>query len=110
MGIVGVIGIILATASVVSIIVQEKQRRKIQNIKTYPQEQNHLPKRLMTKQDIESVLNYYLLDHWDMSHEYIDGFYHVTITFKQPLLTKRKNLLKKYIEEHKMIGMIVNYN
>lgn len=71
--------------------------------------EDYLPTRLITESDIESVLNYYLLNNWEASYEYIDGFYYVTITFKQPLLTKRINLAKEYIRNNKMIGMIVNY-
>lgn len=89
------------------------KKRKIENYKNinvFPQEQNYLPITLITKSDIESVLNYYLLNNWDASYEYIDGLYNVTITFTQPLLKKRINLAKEYVNNHKMIGMIVNYN
>lgn len=72
--------------------------------------ENNLPKILFTKSDFESVLNYYILHHWDMSHEYIDGLYNLTINLKQPLSVERINLMKNYIEEHKNIGIKINYN
>lgn len=78
------------------------------SINVYPQEKD-LPVKLYTKSDFYTVLNYFLLNHWDMREDYIDGLYHLTIKLKQPLLTKRINLMKKYIEEHKSIGVIINY-
>lgn len=84
----------------------ETQKDKTELV--YPQEAD-LPKRLMTISDFEEVLNYYLPNLWEMDFEYIDNFLHLTIKFKQPLLTKRIKLLKEYISEYKIIGVVVRY-
>jgi hypothetical protein len=84
----------------------EAQKDKTELV--YPQEVD-LPKRLITKSEFEEVLNYYLPNLWEMDFEYIDNFLHLTIKFKQPLLTKRIKLLKEYISEYKIVGVIVRY-
>lgn len=84
----------------------ETQKDKTELV--YPQEAD-LPKRLVTKSEFEEVLNYYLPNLWEMDIEYIDNFLHLTIKFKQPLLTKRIKLLQEYISEYKIIGVVVRY-
>jgi hypothetical protein len=84
----------------------EAQKDKIESV--YPQEAD-LPKRLVTKSEFEEVLNYYLPNLWEMDFEYIDNFLHLTIKFKQPLLTKRIKLLQEYISEYKIVGVVVRY-
>lgn len=76
--------------------------------RVYPQKAD-LPKRLVTKSEFEEVLNYYLPNNWEMDVEYIDYFLHLTIKFKQPLLTKRIKLLQEYISEYKIVGVVVRY-
>ena len=92
----------------------EAQKYKAEHV--YPQKAEHvypqevdLPKRLVTKSEFEEVLNYYLPNNWEMDVEYIDYFLHLTIKFKQPLLTKRIKLLQEYISEYKIVGVVVRY-
>lgn len=84
----------------------EAQKYKVECV--YPQEAD-LPKRLVTKSEFEEVLNYYLPNLWEMDSEYIDNFLHLTIKFKEPLLTKRIKLLQEYIFEYKIVGVVVRY-
>lgn len=84
----------------------DSQKYKAERV--YPQEAD-LPKRLVTKSEFEEVLNYYLPNLWEMDSEYIDNFLHLTIKFKEPLLTKRIKLLQEYIFEYKIIGVVVRY-
>lgn len=68
-----------------------------------------LPQTLITKNDFELVLNHYLLNYWDMKHESIDGFEHLTIQNHLPLNKKRFEEMKQVINERKIIGVIVHY-
>jgi hypothetical protein len=91
----------------------------------YPQDVD-LPKRLTTMSEFESVCNHYLQNHYKMDSEFIDGFWHLSIkitphqevignshdlysTDKNKRLNIRFESMKKYIEEHKIIGVFVNY-
>ena len=68
-----------------------------------------LPLTLVTKNDFELVLKYYLLNYWDMKHESIDGFEHLTIQNHLPFYKKRFKEMKKVIDERKIIGVFVHY-
>jgi hypothetical protein len=101
----------------------ETQKDKTEHV--YPQEVD-LPKRLTTMSDFESVCNHYLQNHYKMDGEFIDGFWYLSIkitphpevignshdlysTDKNKRLNMRFESMKKYIEEHKIIGIMVNY-
>ena len=68
-----------------------------------------LPQTLMTKNDFELILNRYLLDYWEMKHESIDGFEHLTIQNHLPLNKKRFEKMKQVIYERKPIMVYVHY-
>ncbi len=68
-----------------------------------------LPQKIMTKNDFELVLKSYLLNYWEMKHENIDGFEHITINNHLPLNKKRFEKMKQVISERKIIGVIVHY-
>jgi len=68
-----------------------------------------LPQTLMTKNDFELVLNHYLLNYWDMKHESIDGFEHLTIQNHLPFHKKRFEEMKQVIDERRIIGVMVHY-
>ena len=68
-----------------------------------------LPQTLMTKNDFELVLNIYLLDYYEMKHESIDGFEHLTIQNHLPLNKKRFEKMKQVISERKPVMVHVHY-
>ena len=68
-----------------------------------------LPQTLITKNDFELVLNRYLLDYWEMKHESIDGFEHLTIQNHLPLNKKRFENMKQVISERKFVMVYVHY-
>ena len=68
-----------------------------------------LPQTLMTKNDFELVLNRYLLSYWEMKHESIDGFEHLTIQNYLPLNKKRFENMKQIISERKPVMVYVHY-
>lgn len=68
-----------------------------------------LPIRLLTKQDFEIVLNHYLFTYWDLKVDSIESFYLLKIKNNLPILKRRYEDMKKYIEEHKVVGVFVDY-
>lgn len=69
-----------------------------------------LPMILLTKGDYETVLNHYLPNQWEMSHQYNDGFHVIDIKLKTDKPKRKINELKNYIREHKSCYIIVNIN
>lgn len=69
-----------------------------------------LPLILLTRQDFETVLNYFLMpDNYELKDEFVDGICYLTILLNQSISKKRINIAKKYINEHKLIYIQVEY-